>query len=149
MRVYGPPLGHYIGPDGPEFTLLLQEDSWAVVPQLPYPCGNTQDWVPKPPVLFFMRDRLGVKLLDTRDGIFDGLNDRDKAPFDAACHGITIRIHVGLYDNRVSDNNSYFSQFPGYPSSTDVERTLKHSGGGKARTMQVREGGWKPKWIVS
>ena len=139
MRVYGPPLDRYVGPNGPEFPLLLQEDSRAVVPQLPYVCGYTQkNWVAKPPVHFFMRDRLGVNLLDARDGMAKEVNDRDKPAFDAACRGITIRIHVGPYDDRISDNNSSFSQFPGYPSSTDVERTLKHSGGAKARSMQVR-----------
>jgi hypothetical protein len=150
MRVYGPPLDDYVGQNGPEFPLLLQEDSRAVVPQLPFVCGNAQeDWVAKPPIHFFMRDSLGVKSSEALYGRIEGLNDRDKVPFDAACRGITIRIHVCLYDNRVSDNNSYFSQLPGYPSSTDVKRTLMHSGGGKAKTMQVREGGWKPKWIVS
>jgi hypothetical protein len=32
-----------------------------------------------------------------RNGMFEGVNDRDEPPFDAACRGITIRIHVGPY----------------------------------------------------
>ena len=97
VRVYGPPLDHYIGPNGLEFPLLLQEGSRTVIPQPPYECGNVQkDWVPKPPILFFTRNDLGVKLLNARDGMFEGVNDRDQPPFDAACRGgTTIRIHVG------------------------------------------------------
>jgi hypothetical protein len=146
VRVYGPPLDYYIGPNGLEFPLLSQE----AVPQPPYTCGNTQkDWEAKPPIYFFTKDRPGVKLLNARDGMFEGVNDRDQPPFDAVCRGITIRIHVGSYGHWVCDNNSPCFQFPGYPSSTDVERELKHSGGTKARSMQVCEGSWKPKGIVS
>jgi hypothetical protein len=29
--------------------------------------------------------------------MFEGVDDRDEPPFDAACRGITIRIHVGPY----------------------------------------------------
>jgi hypothetical protein len=98
VRVYGPPLGNHIGPNGPEFPLLSQEYSRVEVPQPPYECGNPQkDWVPKPPVLFFTRGSLGVKLHGVRDGMFEGVNDRDKPPFDAACHAITIGTHVGHY----------------------------------------------------
>ena len=96
VKVYGPPLHHYIGPNGPEFPLFSQEDPRAKVPQLPYECGNTQkNWVAKPPIHFFTQDCLGVRLLNARDGVLEGVNDRDKPPFDIVCRGITIRIHVG------------------------------------------------------
>ena len=121
-----------------------------VVPQPPYECGNAQtDWVPKPPILFFAQGFLGVKLRGARDGMFEGVNDRDEPPFDAARRGITIRIHVGPCGHRVSHNNSSYFQFPGYPSSTEVEKKLKRSGGAKARSMQVREVGYEPKGTVS
>ena len=150
VRVYGPPLDHYIGPNGPEFLLLSEEYSREVVPQPPYECGKAQkDWVAKLPIYFFTKDCIGVKLPNARDGMFEGVNDRDQPPFDAACRGITIRIHVGHYGHRVCGNNLYCSQFPGYPSSTDVGKALKYSGGTKARSMQVCEGNWKPKGIVS
>ena len=98
VRVYGPPLGHHIGPNGPEFPLLSQEDSRAMIPQPPYECGNPQkDWVSKPPIHFFTRGFIGVKLRGARNGMFEGVDDRDEPPFDAACRGITIRIHVGPY----------------------------------------------------
>jgi hypothetical protein len=149
VRVYGPPLDHHIGLNGPEFSLSWG-NSRTKVPQPPYECGNTQkDWVAKPPIHFFTQDCLGVRLLNARDGTFKGVNDGDKPPFDMVCCGITIRIHVGLYGRRVSANNSSYFQFPGYPSSTEVEKKLKHSGGTKARSMQVRGGRWEPKRIVS
>jgi hypothetical protein len=69
-----------------------------VIPQPPYECGNAQkDWVPKLPILFFTRGFLGVNILGAWNGMFEGINDRDEPPFDAACRGITIRIHVGPY----------------------------------------------------
>jgi hypothetical protein len=80
--------------------------------------------------------------------MFEGVEERDEHPFDAACQGITIRVHVGSYCHWVSDNSSSCSQFPGYPSSTDVEKLLKRRGGDKARAMQVREGGRRPKGIA-
>jgi hypothetical protein len=110
------------------------------VPQSPYKCGNTQKhWVPKPPILFFTRGYIGVNLYNALEGMFEGVEERDEHPFDATCQGITIRVHVGSYCHWVSDNSSSCSQFPGYPSSTDVEKLLKRRGGDKARTMQVRE----------
>jgi len=43
-------------------------------------------------------------------------------------------------------NHSLSPQFPGYESSTDVEKALKHRAEGckvtKAKSMQVCEGGW-------
>jgi hypothetical protein len=120
-----------------------------MIPQPPYECGNTQKVrVRGPPILFFTRDNLGVKLLDAQEGMLEDVNDRDQPPFDADCRGITIRIHVGPYDHRVSDNSSPYFQFPGYPSSTEVEKALKRSGRAKARSMQVRERCWEPKGIV-
>ena len=150
MRVYGPPLDQHIGPDSPEFSPLSQEHSRTVIPQPPYERGNVEkDWVPKPPILFFTRNDLGVKLLNARDGMFEGVNDREQPPFDAACRGITIRIHVGPYDHRVSDNSSPCFQLPGYLSSTEVDKSLKRSGRTQAKSMQVREHCWEPKGIVS
>jgi hypothetical protein len=139
MKVYGPPLDNRIGPDGPEFPLLSQYIPRVVVPQPKYECGNTEkDWVPKPPILFFVLGCLGAKLSNARDGIFWGFYGGGKPPFDEAPRGITLRIHVGSYEHRASGNNSRFFQFPGYRSSTEVEKILKHSGRSKARSMQVR-----------
>ena len=149
MRVYGPPLDEHIGPDSPKFSPLSQEHSRTVIPQPPYECGNTQKvQVRKPPILFFTGGNLGVKLPDAREGMLEDVNDRDEPPFDAACRGITIRIHVSPYGYRVSDNSSPCFQLPGYPSSTEVEKALKRSGRAKARSMQVRERRWEPKGIV-
>jgi hypothetical protein len=97
IKVYGPPLDQDIGPNGPEF-LLLQEDLRTMVPQPPYEYDRAQeDRVPKSPILFFTRECLGVKLPNARDGTLEGVNDTNQLPFDAACHRITIRIHVGAY----------------------------------------------------
>jgi hypothetical protein len=140
VRVYGPPLDHYIGLNGPEFSLLSWENSRMKVPQPPYECGNAQkDWIAKPPVLFFTQDYLGAKVLNARDGVFEGVNDRDKSPFDIVSGGITIRTHVGPMAIGSFANYSPCFQLPGYPSSTEVEKKLKNSGGTKARSMQVCE----------
>jgi hypothetical protein len=69
-----------------------------------------------------------VNLLNARDGMFEGVNGRDQPPFHAVCHRITLRTHVGPYDHRVSDSNSSCFRFPGYPSSTEVEKTPKKPG---------------------
>ena len=67
-----------------------------MVPQPPYECGNTQkNWDRKSSVYFSTKGRLGVKLLDAVNGKFEGIDNRDDFPFDEACRGITIRIHVG------------------------------------------------------
>ena len=81
-----------------------------------------------------------MKLLDVLEGTFEGFSDRVRVPFDAVCRGTTIRIHVGPYGHQVSDNNSFYFQFPGYPASTEVE-VLKFTGGAMAWAMQVCEGG--------
>ena len=95
MRADGSVTDH-IGPDGVELPLFSREDSRAVVPQLPYTCGNTQrDWEPKPAVCFFTLGHLGVKLSDAFHGMVMGMNDRDDYPFIEDVRGITIRINVG------------------------------------------------------
>ena len=95
MEVYGPPLP----PDflnHSDFPLLSQEDSRVVIPLIPYRCGKTQKgWSPRPPVLFFTYDRLGVKLPVAFRGAFSGINDRDDFPLGENQSGITIRINVG------------------------------------------------------
>jgi len=82
--------------------------------------------------------------LDALGEKFEGIDGRDDYPFDTNS-GITIRIHVGY---RFIDSDSVLSsclQFPGYPSSTDVEKTLKQwaemGKRSKARSMRVRRGG--------
>jgi len=97
-KVFGPPLPQIL-PNGPDFRHLSQ-DLRVVVPQLAYACGNTQkSWDQKPVILFFTRGRLGVKLSNAVNEDFKGIDERDEFPFDANCRGITIRMHVGSWDD--------------------------------------------------
>ena len=123
-----------------------QEDSRAVVPHPPHRHPYTQrNWDRKRPILFSTWGHPGVKLSDALDGKFEGIDGRDCEPFNTNYSGITVRIHVGY---RFIDSGSVLSscvQFPGYPSSTDVEKTLKQwaekGKRSKARSMRVRGGG--------
>jgi len=77
----------------------------------------------------------GVKLVDALERRFEGIDNRDDFPFGEDCdfNGITIRIH-----------------FPGYPSSTEVEKKLnelvKDPDGDrktKAKSMQLSTKNYK------
>jgi hypothetical protein len=92
IRVYGPAPS----PDHLDYlnSRLLLEDPRVRVPQLPYSCGNAQNWERKPPILFFEWGCLGMKLSDAAEGEFKGMNNRSD-PRSEGERGITIRIHVG------------------------------------------------------
>ena len=124
-----------IGPVCPEFPPLSQEYSRVMGLQTPVECGNAQEYVPKPPILF-TRGYLGVKLSDALYWMFEGIDRRDEHPFDA-CRGITIRIHVGSYCHWVSNDSS------------KVEKILKRCGELWPRCVRARAGGWRPKRFVS
>lgn len=92
--------------------------------------------------IFFSRGGSpGVRLVDAMNQMFDGLDDRGDQPLGANCSGITIRIHVSPRLIGSLAPNNFSLEFPGYPSSTEVERKLKelvrNGTSQKARSMQV------------
>ena len=83
----------------------LGTDSKLVVPQQPLYMDSWK-WKKKSSILFFTRGRLGVKLLDAKNGQFEEIDDRGdlvrkelerwEASSSAPCHSsIMIQIHVG------------------------------------------------------
>lgn len=105
MKVYGPPLDPR--PNDPGFPILPLEH-WQVVwvPQPLYKCDYMQeDWVPKPHILFYTQDYLGVKLPNAWDGTFVKVSNGDEFPFGTLHQGTTITIQVGPQGHQVFDNN--------------------------------------------
>ncbi|KAF9791155.1 hypothetical protein BJ322DRAFT_1017718 [Thelephora terrestris] len=105
-------------------ALMVYTSAREEVPQLRYTYGDTRKgWYKKPPVLFSRFGKSGVRLPNAYGVNFE-VDEGDSFPFGTNIRGITIRIH-----------------FPGYPSSTDVEKTLKELAKqgrrSKARSMQV------------
>ena len=77
-----------------------------VVPRPLYTCGGfKEDRDPWPSILFFTRGRLGVKLLDAENGVFEEIDDRDVIVgklehwelhyYKTHLFPIKIQIHVG------------------------------------------------------
>ena len=95
VRVYGPPL-EWIVLNGPRFP-LLQENLRVVVPQLRRaPDASRRGWIQKPPVLFFVWGRLGVRLPHALKGEVKGMDNQGGFPL-GDCNAISIRMHVGSH----------------------------------------------------
>ena len=63
-----------------------------------------------------------MKLVDALDKEFAEMDGRDSFPFDERRLGIIIRIQVSPLRPLVRRHPLIFFKFPGYPSSSDIER---------------------------
>lgn len=142
LWVYGPPLG-FDFPDDTQFWLM--QNSRVLLPRLRYQSGAPRrDWVQRPSVLFFVQGRLGIKLPLALEGKTEivGMNIPRGFPL-AGCSAITIRINVSSLGWRVTCDSLLASlfQFPGYCSSTEVDKKLTDQceidGRKRARSMRV------------